>query len=294
MELEKLNKELRLMVLLTQNRELTVSELCERLDIPSRSLYRYLEAFRNMGFHVEKSGRCYRLDRSSPFFQRITELVHFTESEAVTLRNLLDAVGGTNPEIRHLKDKLARIYDGDILQQHQTDAAWADNLHQLYQAIKAERVVVLRDYRSSHSDSVSHRMVEPFQFLSRNEDIRCYEPSSGQCKTFKVGRIGRVVVLNDVKWSHADLHKELFTDIFHFSGEEQWPVTLRLDRMAAQLLREEYGVTSELQPDGDAWLFSTSVSSWKGIGRFVMGLPASVEVIDTPDFLNYLRQQPHF
>lgn len=293
-ELEKLHKELQLMVLLTQNRSMTLQQISERLHVPLRSIYRYLDAFKQMGFIVEKSGNAYRLDRSSPFFCAITQLVHFTESEAIAMRNLLDTVNDHSSEINHLREKLSQLYGHDILQAHPTDVQFAENLHQLFQAIKLQRCVLLKDYRSSRSDSVSDRVVEPFQFLFRNEDVRCYELKTASCKTFKVARMGEVIVL-DVKWSHASEHKTFYTDMFHFSGEEQWPVKLRLDRLAAELLKEEYPVTqSELQETEEGWVLQTKVCSWKGIGRFVLGLPGNVEVIDTPNFVDYLKSQPHF
>ena len=86
MELGIFERQLRLMVLLTQNREYSLEELCRKLDMSRRTLYRYLELFRDIGFEVVKQGSVYRLDKSSPFFKEITQLVHFTEDEALTLR----------------------------------------------------------------------------------------------------------------------------------------------------------------------------------------------------------------
>lgn len=81
MELGIFERQLRLMVLLTQNREYSLDELCRKLDMSRRTLYRYLELFRDIGFEVVKQGNVYRLDKSSPFFKEITQLVHFTEDE---------------------------------------------------------------------------------------------------------------------------------------------------------------------------------------------------------------------
>ena len=217
MELNIFERQLQLMLMLAQNRQQTKVAICRLLGISTRTFYRYLDAFRRMGFVVEKSGEYYRLDKSSPFFQKISSQVQFTDSEAVLLGNVLDSVADGSPEIVHLKNKLLQLYDNSILQLHQADPVFAENLHQLYRAVRYRRVAVLKDYRSLRSDSVSDRLVEPFQFLGQNEDVRCYEHSSGQCKTFKVERIGRVVMLDDVCWSHEDDHRTLHTDLFHFS-----------------------------------------------------------------------------
>lgn len=70
MELEKLGRQLRLMVLLTQNRTLSVEEIGQRLGMSRRSIYRYVDAFKNLGFIIKKEGTKYRIDHTSPFFAR--------------------------------------------------------------------------------------------------------------------------------------------------------------------------------------------------------------------------------
>ena len=220
-------------------------------------------------------------------------MVHFTDREALTMRNILEAMGNNTPEVRQLKEKLARLYDDEILQGHRTNTMFGLNLNNLYRAIRDQRVCILHDYRSSRSATVTNRTVEPFQLLSDNEDVRCYEPVSGICKTFKVERIGHVSVIEDVKWSYADKHKTFHTDLFHFSSEEQHSVTVQMDGLAAQLLREEYPVSEEelAESDSNLWTLKTDVCSWKGIGRFVLGLMGNIISVEPAEFRGYLQTQ---
>lgn len=69
MELEKLARQLRLMLILTQNRRLTIDEVSAQIGISRRSIYRYVDAFRNMGFIVKKEGQIYRIDHESAFYR---------------------------------------------------------------------------------------------------------------------------------------------------------------------------------------------------------------------------------
>lgn len=64
---DKLEKEMNLMLLLTENHRYDVDAICDRIGISRRMLYYYLESFRDWGFKVEKSGKIYSLDRESPF-----------------------------------------------------------------------------------------------------------------------------------------------------------------------------------------------------------------------------------
>lgn len=292
MELGIFERQLRLMVLLTQNREYTLDELCRKLDMSRRTLYRYLELFRDIGFEVVKQGNVYRLDKSSPFFKEITQLVHFTEDEALTLRYVLDTMSDTDVQARHLRRKLERIYDFGILNAIEADHERADNLQNLYEAVKQHRQVVLHDYSSANSNRTSDRVVEPYMFLNNHNEIRCYELHSRTNKTFKVSRIGRVEVL-DLLWCHEKEHGRVYTDLFHFSGEGRSRVTLRIGRLSCNLLKEEYPrAVRFLQPDGeDHWLLTTEVCSFQGVGRFVLGLLEDIEVVDSPDFRLFLQEK---
>ena len=257
-----------------------------------RTLYRYLELFRDTGFEVVKQGNVYRLDKSSPFFKEITQLVHFTEDEALALRHVLDMASDADVQVRHLRHKLERIYDFGILNAMEAYPVQAGNLQRLYEAVKLHRQVVLHDYSSSHSNRVDDRAVEPYCFLENHAAVRCYELRSGQNKTFKVSRIGRVEVL-DLLWSHEEQHARVYTDLFRFSGEERLPVVLRLGRLSCNLLKEEYPQAArQLRPDGDGrWLLSTEVCSFQGVARFVLGLYEDIEVLESPEFKAFLQEK---
>lgn len=288
---DKLERELDLLLLLTENRHYDVETLCRRLAISRRMFYYYLESFRDWGFIVEKSGRCYSIDRESPYLKRLFETINFTEEEALTLLSILNKVGEENALAQRIRYKLNRFYDFHILDNPALRERVAHCVSVLYDAIKRERVVKLVGYASPHSDTVSDRVVEPFLLLNDNNDVRCYELSSGENKTFKLSRMRDVIML-DLSWSHESRHKQVFTDIFMFSGEERLPVTVRLDRLAYQVFVEEYPrATHAVTPEDSAhYLLRTDVVSYRGIGRFVLGLYDHVEVLGDEGFLAYVRE----
>lgn len=292
MRLDKFDRQLRLMILLTQNREYTLDEICDRLEISRRNLYYYIEGFKENGFIVEKKGQVYRLDKDSPFFKNITELVHFTEDEAVILRQVLSSASNTSVQIRNLKNKLDKLYDFDILSNVDVNKQTAKNIGAIYDAIKEHRQVKICNYSSPHSDTTSDRIVEPFLFLNGNEDVRCYELKSGMNKSFKVSRMGDVQLL-DLLWSNESKHKQVYTDLFQFSGEERFPVKLRLGRLSYNILKEEYPKSEKYisQVSDEYWVFSTDVCSYKGVGRFVLGLFEDIKVLESPEFREYLKEK---
>lgn len=290
MELDKFDRQLRLLLMLTQHRNLTVDDVSRQLSMSRRSIYRYIDSYKQMGFIVVKEGPRYHIDPESPFFKQITSYIHFTEDEAMTINQVLNSVYDNSPQVRHLREKLSSLYDYKVLSKHGVDEHIAQNLAALFEAVKTERMVVLRDYASPNSAQTSDRIVEPYLFVSENSEVRCYEIKTGQNKTFKLSRIRKVEPL-DLLWSHKSEHAEFFTDLFHFSGEERFPVTLILGQLSMSLLVEEYpGASAMLKKQDDGrFLLKTEVCSYKGIGRFVMGLIDDIEIVDSPDFVEYLR-----
>lgn len=293
MRRNQLDRELKLLLLMTENRQYTVQQLCEKLDISRRTLYYYLEFFRFNGFIVEKNGTKYSLDKESPFFKKLFKVLHFTEDEALTLRHLLDKVSDNNVQIQHLRQKLNKLYDLDILDDIGLREQVAANISTLYDAIKYRQKAILHNYSSPHSNTVSNRVVEPFMFLNGNNEIRCYELTTGMNKTFKLSRMESVILLSE-NWEHTSKHKQVYTDVFMFSGEELKPVSIRMNRLAYNLLMEEYPQTAaHITQDEDKqhWTLQLDVCSYLGIGRFVLGLYDSVEVLGDDEFIAYVRNK---
>ena len=288
----QLDKELSLLLMLTEGKAYTVQQLCDRIDVSRRSLYYYLEFLKDYGFIVERHGTSYSIDRNSPFFTRLLRTVHFTEDEAVVMRRLLERVDDHSIQVRHLKQKLDRYYDLGILDDVAEHKQEANNIEMLYEAIKLNRQVIIHSYSSSNSKKQSDRIVEPFLFLGNNNEVRCYEPTTKQNKTFKVSRMGSVELLAD-EWQYEKEHKVVYTDLFGFNGETRFPVRMRLDRTAYNLLTEEYpAALSSLTPDGQYhWLLSTEVCNYLGIGRFVMGLFENIEIIEGDGLKAFLREK---
>lgn len=295
MDQPKLERLLRLMKLLTANTTYNVDQIAARLNMSRRTVYRYIDTFREAGFVIKKSGDCIRLDKESPHFKDISQLVHFTEEEAVILKNAIESIDDTNLLKQNLKRKLYSVYDNRTLADTVVKGKNAPNVHALLEAIGECRQAVLHDYASSNSGVVSDRRVEPFAFTTNYVQVWCYEHtmggSGGGCKLFKTSRIGSVEVLPD-EWTHASEHTEGFIDIFRMmSRTERCRVRLELGTLSYNLLIEEYPLAERCTTEigGGRWLLDTEVAGFKGVGRFVAGLLDDIRIIDTPELETYLR-----
>ncbi len=292
MELYKFERQLRLMMLLTQNRRYTLEEIAERLDMSSRNVYRYIEAFKMAGFIVRKESKCYFLDKSSPYFKDISSLVHFTEEEAYILKRAIESIDGTSSLKENLKEKLYKVYDYNILSEIVVRHGIADNVHNIYEAIKNKRQVKFIKYKSSHSNVIDDRIEEPFAFTANNNEVWCFEPKSGKNKIFKVSRISSVE-LTEVNWMFEHEHKEGYTDIFHISSNERLPIKLKMGLNSVNLLIEEFPLSEKYitQDDDNHWILETEVCRFEGVGRFVIGLLDDIEILGSDEFKLFLQEK---
>ena len=202
MDQPKLERLLRLMKLLTANTTYNIDQLAERLQMSRRTVYRYIDTFRDAGFVIKKSGDCIRLDKESPHFRDISQLVHFTEEEAVILKSAIENIDDTNLLKQNLKRKLYSVYDNKTLADTVVRGKNAPNIRRLIEAIEERRQATLRGYQSAHGGEVRDRRVEPFAFTTNYVQVWCYDLESHSNKLFKTSRIGSVE-LSDTGWEHA-------------------------------------------------------------------------------------------
>ncbi|MBR2326011.1 MAG: WYL domain-containing protein [Alistipes sp.] len=289
MEQPKIERVLRLMKMMTGSNRYTVEELAERLDTSPRSIYRYIDTFKEVGFvvHKEECG-IYRLGKESRYFKDISQLIHFTDEEAHIVNQLIGALDDTNALKQNLRRKLSSVYNCTSMANSIVKGKNAENINHLIEAIEEHRQVVLHDYSSSHTGT-RNRKVEPISFTTNYVQIWCYDTDDGLTKLFNTARIGSVELL-DTEWESEAKHRRGYIDIFRVSGFEQHPVQLRLGSLSHNLLVEEYPLSErDLREENGAWILDTKVCDYRGVGRFVLGLADDIEVLGSSEFKEYLR-----
>ena len=308
MEQAQVERLLRLMKLLTGNTVYTVDELAEKLDTSYRSIYRYLDTFREAGFAVRKvrSG-VYELVTTGRRSRDLDRLVYFSDEEAGIINGLIESLDNTNALKQNLHQKLAAIYDVAPVTDFISKQSNALNVRELSDAIQERRCVVLHDFKSS-SGKAGDRRIEPFAFTTNYIHVWGYDLADGRRKMFGVARIGEVEVLRGEPWSHEAEHRRTEIDVFRMSGERRYHVKLALDQLARDLLLEEYplaasevrettadsaGGAGSSSADGagfpGGWLLETDVCAMQGVGRFAIGLADHVRVVDSPELSDYIK-----
>ena len=305
MDQPKFERMLRLMKLMTGNTTLSVEDLARRLDTTYRSVYRYIDTFKEAGFAVQKIRTgVYQLVTTRGRLPDFSKIVYFSDEEAGIVNALIEGLDNSNTLKANLKQKLSAIYDTAPVTDFVEKRADALNVRELSDAIRAEKVVVLHDYKSSHALQRRDRRIEPFAFTSNYIHVWGYDLEDGRCKTFGISRIAEVEVTADA-WTHAAEHVRDELDIFRMPGKRHIHAVLLLDMMAVNLLLEEYpAAASELRQatvedlrntglsgSAENWrILDTKLCALQAAGRFTIGLADHIRIVDAPELSLYIKE----
>lgn len=307
MDHPKIERLLRLIMMMSGSKDYTVEELARMMDTSSRTIYRYIDTFRYSGFVVEKrQPNVYKLAKFPGTQLNFNKLIYFSEEEAYIVHSLINSLNEPNSLKTNLQKKLAAVYQLTGAYDFVANKDLAKRIEALGTAIRNKQQVILKDYESAHSHTISNRILEPFAFTTNLIEIWGYDVEKQQNRVYKIARIGEVVSM-DTPWMYESAHQKISTDCFRMNGTDCIPVTLELNLRAKNLLLEEFPLAArDLHPwsseqkdpislpqlsDENRWLLKTTVHNLAGVGRFVMGLLNDISLHDSPELKNYITEQ---
>lgn len=160
------------------------------------------------------------------------------------------------------------------------------------QAIKQQKQVVLKEYKSGHGKNIRDRLVEPIDFTINYLGIWCYDTEYQSNKIFKTARI-KEVLLKDDCWQYKPKHHKGITDIFRMQSFEPIAIQLRLSMLAYNLMIEEFPLSEKYikKVDDNNYLLTTEVGNFIGVGRFVLGLSEEIKIVYPQVLKDYLNSK---
>ena len=284
---------LEILLYLSSGIKRSLGETSQRFNISERTVLRYIRTFRDVGFIIPRPvDGLYSIDKNSPYFREIDQLLHFSREEAHILQKAIHSINDENLLKQNLIRKLYSLYDFDRVAHTIVKKEHSENIRHLINAIKGKYKVILRGYFSANSNEIKDRLVEPFGFTTNYVATWAFDTEDHTCKTFRNTRISSVLVLNE-RWESEALHKMLPVDIFRITGNKQTHVTIKMTIRASELLKEEYPLSEQfITKTGESeFLLEAPVNSFDGVGRFVMGLCDETEVIKPEALKKYIQKK---
>jgi predicted DNA-binding transcriptional regulator YafY len=259
------------------------------LEVSERSVYRYFDLIKGLGFEIQK-------DESGKFYlDTITEEgIPFTEKEIAFITQLLASAGKQSTMAKSILQKIGQYSEHETAARHIFETNFGVIIERLTEAIQQKRQVMLLNYYSASSESITNRFVEPVQFTENFEAISAFEIETQSNKYFNIERISEVVVL-DTPMSYVSLHEYYKPDIFGFQGREMdKEIEFELSLRASLLLKEEYPISRPfIKPitHTNRYYFKAKVQTFIGAARFVRGFADDVKVLGSEDFIKFLASE---
>lgn len=288
----KFRRMLEILLLLSGNFGYSIDEIADRFETTPRTIYRYIETFKDVGFKVSKSDGYFRIDKKDSKFRDLSELIHFTKEEAIILSKAIHLISDKNKFKSDLYEKLYYLFDKESIANQLITVEHSDNALKLKKAVDSKKTVILKGYSSSNSQTMKDRLVEPFEFTSIYDSVWAYDLQDKQCKTFKIARI-REVVFTGNKQEFKESHIKKDIDIFRFSGTERIDISFNMSQIAYNLIIEEYPLSEKYitKIDTNSFVFKGWVTSFVGVGRFILGLMDDI-IVNKPESLSkYLNSK---
>jgi proteasome accessory factor C len=258
------------------------------LETSERTVYRYLDLLKDLGFTIEK-------DINNKIFIAASadvELLPFTPQEAHYLKKLILSAGKENQLAQSVLQKIQHSSEIELGADSLFKAHLAKIIEQISEAILDRKRLLIRGYSSANSQSISDRLVEPTCFTENYDAVSAFEVETKLNKYFNIERITRVDVL-DVPMQYEEKHEFFKPDIFGFQGQSMdKEIELQMSMRAYLLLKEEYPMSAtfiKTESGSESYYIKANVQSFKAPGRFVLGISDDVKVLGSEEFIEYIE-----
>jgi proteasome accessory factor C len=294
-ELSKISRVLQLIAQLRSPLGVDKDEFARRHQISVRSVERYINLLKNdLSFNISKDNKRFRIDETKKTFHH-EDFTVFTLEEAALIKNAILNFQTSNDLLsKNILTKLYSLSDLEEISKAFASLHISQNISILRRAISDKKQAHLVQYASANSNNIRDRTVEPIRFEHYFEYLTALDLEDMKVKQFKIERINEVnLSKSSQKFEH--LHQSLFMDDFYMSGTKMGHVELQLTLRAKQLLTEDFpNAQKHLTAKNGTCFYAADVADFEGIGRFVLGLPAEVEVIGNEAFKEFLKKKGKF
>jgi predicted DNA-binding transcriptional regulator YafY len=286
----KILRVLQLISLLKKEPAKSIRFLSGILESTDRTVYRYLDLVKELGFELQK-------DQNNKFLiigNGDYETVSFSNEEATLLRDLVLSTGKESKLRDSLLQKIYLQSELAIQGNHILKAQLGKMVTIINTAINENKRVILKSYHSINSQKISDRLIEPICLTDNYNSICGFEVETKTNKYYNLERITEVVLSNEQQ-DFQYLHQLYEMDAFGFSklNGEVFQVELILSLKAYILLKEEYPKTEKYIKKNkglDTYILKIEVNNPKPITRFILGLKEDVEVTGSNSFLKHLSE----
>jgi proteasome accessory factor C len=288
-EQQKILRVFKFIQLLADKHRKNIKELANSIEVSPSTVYKYLHLLEELGYLVDKDEHdnyfIFEPNQRTPFF---------IEEETQFLQQCLSSLPNNNPYKISLTKKIQLnsllIPTAKELKQQM----YAQLIFKINEAIKNHQWITLCNYQSADSSISEDRIVLPKEIDAENGQLTAFDAKRNAIRIFKIHRITKI---ENAPAPFQDFKLNLSTpvDIFGLTGPIAIKVHLLLSQRAKHLLEEEFpSSSSSITPQNNPlfpYHYTDEVRDFKGIGRFILGLPGETQIISPVELIAYLLER---
>lgn len=296
MEHAAIERMLRVIGLLMNNRSYTVEDIARMIGNKKRTIYRYLKTFRDNGIKVKKRyGTIYTIESctiswADDVFKGMAAPAGSPEDGIILQRPCQDLTIHTGTY-----EAMKELEMNDILNDAPYLQKVVANVSLLVKAASTRKKVLV-EYESNSRNKRCKLIVEPYSFYFYFNYVWCFEEEERKNTAMRISRITDVQIL-DEDWPSKPKHRKQVIDAFGCWGHKMIPIKLRLTMQARNLMTEAHPISmitmreDPAYPDGERWILETGVCDYSGITRYIMGMLDEVEILEGEGLKEYIRKR---
>ena len=274
----KLLRLLQLISVLQASPAKTMKTIAKLIGSTERTVYRYLDLLKAVGFNVEKDiNRKVYIDNGNLDIKQT-----FTAAEIKLIQESIKVVAKGSPLKDSIIQKLSLNNEAALAGNNLLKVHLSNLVEKVTKGIQERKVIVLKKYYSANSQQISDREVEPIKFTDNYTSLVAFEISSGRIKYFNLERITDVLIKN-IKMKNESKHEDVKPDVFGFGEKDKsFDLVMKMSLRAWLFLKDEYPMTipytKKDKKSGD-YILKTTVYSLVPAKRFAKGLPGEIEFL---------------
>lgn len=255
---------------------------------------KYFEEIKNAGFELDRDERSRYYLVPNKIFDELISLLVFSPKEEQMILEGLKHNNTAERDIEKIKAKLPRLYDVTKFH-HLINQTTLTVMDILETAKREKKVVILKNYPSTSSNTVKDRYVEAFHIAADEDTVQVYELENKKVQSFNISRITKIE-MTEIDWTKSGSHNIVITDCFWIQ-EETVKVRFRMKLGAYNFLIQKYPKTRALiKPvpnEKDTYDFEGRVNGkFKELTNFILGHHQDIIEISEPDSLiNHIQNQ---
>ena len=282
----KFYRMMKLIQLLNTPPSKTIKQIVNKLGSNESTIYRDIPELKDLGYPIKNKAGRYFLEFT--FDNKKSKNALETE-ESLYLQEILQQHANNS----NLAKSILHKYDLNLHLIPLADSLPHLHVTQMVQlamyGIQMGKCLKLVGYKSLTSDNIRDRVIEPLDVTQDRKYLIGWDKELNDQRQFKIIRI------HDIEFVEEKVNPKRIAspmDIFGLTGDAWLSVQMELSSLAYNLLVEEFPYSVPfIRTRGDKILFDGIVRNWKGIGRFVLGLPGEIKIVNPDDFKNYLKNR---